>query len=55
MAFVRPIGDGSDVHDDDPPEETAELCYSAADHLIRSRSQGRSGNAPSDCNLAVRL
>jgi hypothetical protein len=26
--------DGCDVHDDDPPVELAELCYSAADHLI---------------------
>jgi hypothetical protein len=29
---------GCDVHDDDPPNETAELCYSAADHLINARA-----------------
>lgn len=28
--------DGCDVHNDDLPNETAKLCYSAADHLINA-------------------
>jgi hypothetical protein len=31
--------DGCDLHDDDPPDETAELCCLAADHLMNARNR----------------